>query len=205
MKLTYIKGIAIFGLIVLLNFGFNKALSPKLPHNRYHYNLNATQLDLKKGALYSITATGKDAAKVHWLSSDDHVASVSDVGQVTAKNAGQTIITAKIHHESKDVIVNVADTAPQDVLIYNDSQTIAAASEAPKQVSIANFKMKLSEYNDHSQKPKVTITDINGTKLIQNKDYTLKYFYNKNTHTTKVIATGTGKYMGTLTQSVTAK
>lgn len=202
MKLTYLRGVVVFGLILGLNYGMNKVLEPKIEHSRYHYTLSATQLDLKKGAIYTLSATGDDAKKINWISSDENVASISSNGQIVAKADGQTIVSAKVHHESKDIIVNVSDNPGQDVLIYNDAQTIAAASEVPSKTSIASFKMTLSKnkytYDGKAKKPKVTIFNSDGSKLTKNTDYTISYKNNKKAGTAKVIATGAGNYTGTL-------
>lgn len=202
MKNTYIKGVVVFALIVGINAIMNKVLTPKIETSKYHYTLSATQLDLKKGAIYTVAATGDDATKIKWLSSDPQVATISKTGQVIAKTTGQTIISANVKSEFKDLIVNVTNTAKADVLIYSDSQVTPASSEVINKISIAKFKLTLSSntytYDGKAKKPKVQVETNDHKILVKNKDYTVKYAKNKKPGTAKVIVTGKNDYTGTL-------
>ena len=202
MKNTYIKGVVVFALIVGINAIMNKVLTPKIETSKYHYTLSATQLDLKKGAIYTVAATGDDAQKIKWLSSDPQVATISKSGQVIAKTTGQTIISANVKSEFKDLIVNVTNTAKADVLIYSDSQVTPASSEVINKISIAKFKLTLSSntytYDGKAKKPKVQVETNDHKILVKNKDYTVKYAKNKKPGTAKVIVTGKNDYTGTL-------
>lgn len=202
MKKTYIKGVVVFALIVGINAIMNKVLTPKIETSKYHYTLSASQLDLKKGAIYTVAATGDDATKIKWLSSDPQVATISKTGQVIAKKTGQTIISANVKSEFKDLIVNVTNTAKADVLIYSDSQVTPAASEVINKISIAKFKLTLSSntytYDGKAKKPKVQVETNDHKILVKNKDYTVKYAKNKKPGTAKVIVTGKNDYTGTL-------
>lgn len=202
MKKTYIKGVVVFALIVGINAIMNKVLTPKIETSKYHYTLSASQLDLKKGAIYTVAATGDDATKIKWLSSDPQVATISKSGQVIAKTTGQTIISANVKSEFKDLIVNVTNTAKADVLIYSDSQVTPASSEVINKISIAKFKLTLSSntytYDGKAKKPKVQVETNDHKILVKNKDYTVKYAKNKKPGTAKVIVTGKNDYTGTL-------
>lgn len=66
----------------------NIALTPKIEASKYHYTLSTSQLDLKKGAIYTLSSTGDDASKITWLSSSPQIATISKTGQIVAKKAG---------------------------------------------------------------------------------------------------------------------
>ena len=205
MNKTYIKGVGVFALIFAGNALMNKALTPKIETTKYHYTLGASQLDLKKGAIYTLSSSGDDASKIKWLSSNNTIATISKKGQIIAKKAGQTIISAKVHHEYKDIIVNVFNTASADVLIHNDAQVTATKSEALDKISLSQFKLTLSSntytYDGKAKKPKVQVEANNNKILTNKKDYKVRYEHNKKAGNAKVIVTGKGKYTGTLVGS----
>lgn len=205
MNHTYVKGLVAFSLIFLGNELMNKALTPKIETSKYHYALSASQLDLKKGAIYTLSCTGDDANKISWLSSNTQIATISKSGQIIAKKAGQTIISAKVAKEYKDIIVNVYNTAKSDILIYNDTQVTAAKSEVKDKISISKFKLTLSSntytYDGKAKKPKVQVEADNNKILTKNKDYKVRYEHNKKAGTAKVVVTGINDYTGTLVGS----
>ncbi len=202
-----IKGFIIFLCVIAITLVINQSykkyyIKTVVAKNKYDFVLNATQLDMKLGAIFSVFATGKDSPKVKWYSSDNQVAVISKLGQVVSKGIGQTIITAKYKNECRNIIVNVSPTAKQDVLIYNNNTTVATATESLNKINVNTFILKLSrnkyKYTGKALKPKVSLTSLNKEELAINKDYVVKYQNNKNPGKGQVIVTGIGDYTGSL-------
>lgn len=171
----------------------------------YNYDVNADSISMKIGTSYKVKATGSDAAKVKWTSSDQDVATISKEGKVTAVAEGQTIITAKVKKESVDVTLTVLGTKnkqKKDIVVTKDGKTTSMNSEKAVKKDISNYKIKLSkntyEYNGKVKKPTVTVIAKDGTKLKQNVDYKVSYQANKNVGSAKAIAKGIKKYTGEL-------
>ena len=138
--------VCVIVITVLVNITYKKQYIKTVAGKKnYDYVLSASQLDMKLGSIFSVYATGNEAPKVQWFSSDQNVAIINSFGQVIAKNPGQTIITAKYKKECKDMIVNVNKNAKQDVLIYKDSTTVAAATEVLNKININTFILTLSK------------------------------------------------------------
>lgn len=171
----------------------------------YNYDVNADSISMKIGTSYKVKATGSDAAKVKWTSSDQDVATISKEGKVTAVAEGQTIITAKVKKESVDVTLTVLGTKnkqKKDIVVTKDGKTTSMNSEKAVKKDISNYKIKLSkntyEYDGKVKKPTVTVIAKDGTKLKQNVDYKVSYQANKNVGSAKAIAKGIKKYTGEL-------
>lgn len=171
----------------------------------YNYDVNADSISMKLGTSYKVKATGSDAAKVKWTSSDQDVATISKEGKVTAVAEGQTIITAKVKKESVDVTLTVLGTKnkqKKDIVVTKDGKTTSMNSEKAVKKDISNYKIKLSkntyEYDGKVKKPTVTVIAKDGTKLKQNVDYKVSYQANKNVGSAKAIAKGIKKYTGEL-------
>ncbi len=64
---------------------------------------------------------------------------------------------------------------------------------------VTGIKAKYT-YTGKAKKP-VPVVELNGRKLVQGTDYTLKYSSNKNVGPGKVVITGKGKYTGTITRN----
>lgn len=171
----------------------------------YNYDVNADTLSMKIGSSYKVKATGSDASKVKWTSSDQDVASIDSDGKITAIAEGQTIITAKVKKEAVDVTLTVLGTKnkqKKDIVVVKDGKSSSYDSLKAVKVDISDYKMKLSktsyEYDGKAKKPTVTITAKDGTKLKLNKDYKVTYQANKNVGSAKAIAKGIKKYTGEL-------
>lgn len=195
--------ITIIALTFILNANYKRRYIQSVVNKpNYDYTLSATQLDLKLGSIFSVYATGNDAPKVQWYSSDTDIAFINKTGQVVTKNIGQTIVTAKINNECKDIIINVSKSAKQDVLIYQGPNSLAASTEALNKININTNILTLSKnkyrYTGKKIKPKVSVVASDGTKLIENKDFVVKYQNNKKVGFAKVLITGIGDYTGSI-------
>lgn len=82
----------------------------------------------------------------------------------------------------------------------------AAEKESWSSVSDADVTVSAGTvcYDGKAKTPAVTVRK-NGTKLTLNKDYTVRYENNTNAGTAKVIVTGKGKYLGSVTKTFTIK
>ena len=98
--------------------------------------LNQTTLELKAGNTATLTATVKpdDATNktVTWSSNNETVATVDNNGKVTAKAAGEAIITAKVGDKQVtcNVKVTAADVAVESVTLDQSSLELIAGKEA---------------------------------------------------------------------------
>ena len=98
--------------------------------------LNQTTLELIAGKEATLTATVKpdDATNktVTWSSNNETVATVDNNGKVTAKAAGEAIITAKVGDKQAtcNVKVTAADVAVESVTLNQSSLELIAGKEA---------------------------------------------------------------------------
>ena len=98
--------------------------------------LNQTTLELIAGKEATLTATVKpdDATNktVTWSSNNETVATVDNNGKVTAKAAGEAIITAKVGDKQAtcNVKVTAADVAVESVTLNQSSLELVAGKEA---------------------------------------------------------------------------
>ena len=98
--------------------------------------LNQTTLELKAGNTATLTATVKpdDATNktVTWSSNNETVATVDNNGKVTAKAAGEAIITAKVGDKQVtcNVKVTAAEVAVESVTLDQSSLELIAGKEA---------------------------------------------------------------------------
>jgi len=108
-----------------------------------------------------------------WSSSDESVATITNTGYLTANNVGSTIITVKSGAQSESCLLTV--TSP----LYNiTNEEIPAYTYSP---SVEAYE------------PKPVLT-LNGSVLVENKDYTVEYFNNTGVGYATVRVKGIGNF-----------
>lgn len=105
---------------VTITAEFNESEQPKpeepetIPVEKV--TLNHSRISLKAGETAALTAsvTPSDATdkKVSWSTSNSQIASVDQSGRITAKKAGQAVITAKAGEKSASCTITVSLAAP---------------------------------------------------------------------------------------------
>ncbi|MBH1939656.1 Ig-like domain-containing protein [Mobilitalea sibirica] len=81
--------------------------------------LSDTELTMKSGTTHPLSIIGTDS-DITWKSSDESVVTVSDTGEITAKEPGAATIIATVDGKDLDSKVNVFDISQDSVVLEDD-------------------------------------------------------------------------------------
>jgi len=116
---------------------------------------------------------------LRWFSSDTSVATVDSEGNVTAIKEGTCTVWASTINGIRDKI----------------TVTVVPEGWEPADISQAKVTVKDRAYNGEKQTPKVSVS-LDGKKLKQDTDYTVKFRGNREIGTATVTVTGINDYAG---------
>lgn len=152
-------------------------------------NLNYTEKDLTINEtieLEAIYSPSDREVDLRWTTNNYKVAVLDDEGLVIAKGLGSAVITVK------DIITGLSATCKINVVPMNIND-----------LNVSNIASKT--YTGKEVKPAVSIRNDKGDKLVEGKDYTLKYENNTNVGKASVTVNGIGNYKGSKTTYFTIK
>lgn len=84
--------------------------------------------------------------------------------------------------------------------LYAQITVTGAPADGALQLGVLTLKSESFIYRGVEQKPRVTIT-VKGVLLVEDRDYTITYYNNKDVGTATVVAEGIGDYYGSLSHS----
>ena len=160
-------------------------------------SLNNTNIKIAKGKITKLTATitPKNVTNkvVKWSSSNEKIATVDGLGNVTGKDEGTTFITATTNNgKTAKAQITVGGTGKQQPV--KTTKSISKVSIKLSSTSVA--------YNGKVQTPGVTLKDGN-TTLKKGTDYTVSYSNNKKVGKATITIAGKGNYTGKVTKKFT--
>ena len=197
--------------------------------------LNSANITIEKGKTSKLVATvtpiNATNKTITWSSSDATVATVDGIGNVTGKNVGITIITAKLSNGlAKTCKVTIKEAAKTPVSTNPTTPTKQEPTKptptkptptkpeptTPTPTKPEPTKPTVKTKNISSVSTKLSVTSLiyNGrvqtpavilkdgkTTLTKGKDYLVSYANNKNVGTAVVTITGKGNYTGKVTKT----
>ena len=160
-------------------------------------SLNNTNIKIAKGKITKLTATisPKNVTNkvVKWSSSNEKIATVDGLGNVTGKSEGTAIITATTNNgKTAKAQITVSGTSKQQPV--KTTKSISKVSVKLSSTSVA--------YNGKVQTPGITLKDGN-TTLKKGTDYTVSYSNNKKVGKATITIAGKGNYTGKVTKKFT--
>lgn len=184
-------------------------------------SLNPSSMTLEPGEQRTIGATvfpdNATDQTITWKSSNPSIATV-DGGRVTAVSTGTVSIvassadgeisetcavTVRCNHVDR-VTVTPAGIGKEGRITR---KCIKCGEEQPDQTIAAIGTVQLSRtsciYNGKAQQPAVSVKDVQGKKLVKNKDYTISYSGGKNVGVYTATIKFKGNYKGTVNRKFT--
>ena len=150
----------------------------KKASNSVKATITKNSFDVKRSAYIDVERAIGD---ITFTSSNSKIASVADNGVVTGKKRGTCTIT-----------VTAAGDKNHKKAVKKITVTVGERKLTDSECKITLSKTKYV-YDGTFRKPTVTVK-YDGTKLKQDRDYTVSYYDNKNAGEAKVLVKGKGEY-----------
>lgn len=186
-------------------------------------SLNPSKMTLASGTQKTISATvlpnNATDKTVTWRSNNPSIATIDDIGTVTAVSVGNTSVVAASSDGEITATCAVTVTCPHEYqttfapATKNSNGYItekcSKCGDIQKDQTIyaignVTLSKKTATYNGRVQTPSITVRDIQGRNLTYNTDYTLSYTGNmRDVGKHSISVKFKGNYKGTINQTFT--